>query len=136
MNLNKVIPFAAVTFVIAGMASMGTARLQRLRRRADDPHRRLARLSAARHLSSASASSSASSTSGVPCKRPSSPSRTEATRPPEHPLPPISFPERLGAVILIAASVVVGIYPQVLLNIIVPALNSPLFEGLRKGSWQ
>jgi len=56
--------------------------------------------------------------------------------PPEHPLPPISAPERLGAIILIAASVVVGIYPQMLLNIIVPALNSPLFEGLRKGSWQ
>ena len=42
----------------------------------------------------------------------------------------------LAAVILIAASVTVGIYPQVLLNIIVPALNSPLFEALRTGSWQ
>jgi hypothetical protein len=31
---------------------------------------------------------------------------------------------------------VVGIYPQVLLNVIVPALNSPLFAGLRQGSWQ
>jgi NADH-quinone oxidoreductase subunit M len=55
---------------------------------------------------------------------------------PEHPLPPISLPERLGAIILIGASVLVGVYPQLLLNIIVPALNSPLFDGLRKGSWQ
>jgi NADH-quinone oxidoreductase subunit M len=61
--------------------------------------------------------------------------RTESA-PPHEPLPPISFPERLGAIILIAASVMVGIYPQVLLNVIVPALNSPLFAGLRQGSWQ
>ena len=52
------------------------------------------------------------------------------------PLPPITLPERLGAIILIAASVIVGLYPQMLLNIIVPALNSPLFDGLRKGGWQ
>jgi NADH-quinone oxidoreductase subunit M len=38
--------------------------------------------------------------------------------------------------ILFGASVLIGLYPQVLLNVIVPALNSPLFEGLRKGSWQ
>jgi NADH-quinone oxidoreductase subunit M len=60
----------------------------------------------------------------------------KASASPEHPLPPISFPERLGAIILICASVLVGIYPQVLLNIIVPALNSPLFEGLRNGGWK
>jgi len=55
---------------------------------------------------------------------------------PHAPLPPITIPERLGAIILIVASVIVGIYPQVLLNIIVPALNSPLFNGLRQGSWR
>ena len=37
---------------------------------------------------------------------------------------------------MIGASVLVGLYPQFLLNVIQPALNSPLFEGLRKGSWQ
>jgi len=56
--------------------------------------------------------------------------------PTETPLPPISFPERLGAIILIGASVLIGLYPQMLLNIVIPALNSPLFTGLRKGSWQ
>ena len=56
--------------------------------------------------------------------------------PPNPPLPPITFPERLGAIILIASSVLVGLYPQLLLNVVVPALNSPLFNGLRKGSWQ
>ena len=53
-----------------------------------------------------------------------------------HPLPPITLPERLGAIILIVASVIVGLYPQMLLNIIVPALNSPLFDGLRQGGWR
>jgi NADH-quinone oxidoreductase subunit M len=60
--------------------------------------------------------------------------RVEAAH--HEPMPPISLPERLGAVLLIGTSVLVGLYPQMLLNLIVPALNSPLFEGLRKGSWQ
>jgi NADH-quinone oxidoreductase subunit M len=50
------------------------------------------------------------------------------------PLPDISIPERIGAVVLLAASVVIGLYPQLLLRIIIPALHSPLFDGLWKGS--
>jgi NADH-quinone oxidoreductase subunit M len=49
------------------------------------------------------------------------------------PLPPISLPERLGALLLLGATVAVGLYPRLLLNIIMPSLNSPLFDGLRKG---
>ncbi|HEX3942363.1 MAG TPA: NADH-quinone oxidoreductase subunit M [Acidobacteriaceae bacterium] len=49
------------------------------------------------------------------------------------PLPPISLPERLGALLLLAATLAVGLYPKLLLNLIVPALNSPLFAGLRQG---
>jgi NADH-quinone oxidoreductase subunit M len=52
------------------------------------------------------------------------------------PMPPITLPERIGAVLLIAASIIVGLYPQLLLNLIQPALNSPLFAPLRFGSWQ
>jgi len=47
-------------------------------------------------------------------------------------LDPISVPERFGAVLLIGASLVIGVYPNLLLKVIVPSLNSPLFEGLRK----
>jgi NADH-quinone oxidoreductase subunit M len=53
-----------------------------------------------------------------------------------HPISPISLPERIAAVILIGVSVAVGLFPQLLLNRIIPALNSPLFDGLRRGSWQ
>jgi NADH-quinone oxidoreductase subunit M len=47
----------------------------------------------------------------------------------------ISVAERIGAAILIVATVAVGLYPRLLLDLILPALNSPLFDGLRKGLW-
>jgi hypothetical protein len=31
--------------------------------------------------------------------------------------------------------VVVGIFPQIFLHVIHPALNSPMFDGLSKGGW-
>jgi len=50
---------------------------------------------------------------------------------------PITAPEKIAAIFLIACSVVVGLFPHILLNIIQPALNSPLFDGLRRGgTWQ
>jgi len=135
MNLNKAIPFAAVTFVIAGMAAMGlpgfsgfVAELMIL-------------IGAWRAYPLLAIFVGIGIVLGVVYvwramqKAFFSESRHDAP-PPDHPLPPISFPERIGAIILIAASVLVGIYPQMLLNVIMPALNSPLFEGLRKGSWQ
>ena len=135
MNLNKVIPFAAVTFVLAGMASMGLPGFSGF-------VAELMILIGVWHAYPLLAifvglgiligvvyiwrAMQKAFFSEAPTDPP----------PPHEPLPPISFPERLGAIILIGASVLVGIYPQMLLNIIVPALNSPLFEGLRKGSWQ
>ncbi len=135
MNLSKAIPFAAVTFVIAGMASMGlpgfsgfVAELMIL-------------VGTWRAYPIAALGVGFGILIGVVYvwramqKAFFSESRTA---PPDfhHPIPPISLAERLGAIILIASSVAVGIYPQMLLNIIMPALNSPLFDGLRKGSWQ
>jgi NADH-quinone oxidoreductase subunit M len=47
---------------------------------------------------------------------------------------PISVPERIGGVLLIGTSLVIGLYPRLLLDLIVPSFNSPLFDGLvRKG---
>jgi NADH-quinone oxidoreductase subunit M len=135
MNLNNAIPFAAVTFVLAGMASMGlpgfsgfVAELMIL-------------IGAWNAFPLLALLVGLGIILGVVYvwramqKAFFSEARGEAI-PPHHPLPPISLPERLGAVLLIASSVAVGIYPQMLLNVIMPALNSPLFEGLRKGSWQ
>ena len=44
--------------------------------------------------------------------------------------------EKAASVLLLATSLAVGLYPQFLLKLIIPALNSPIFEGLRRGSWQ
>ena len=53
----------------------------------------------------------------------------------EH-LPPITLPEKAASVLLLTASLAVGLYPQYLMKLIIPALNSPIFDGLRRGSWQ
>jgi NADH-quinone oxidoreductase subunit M len=136
MNLNKAIPFATVTFVIAGMASMGLPGFSGF-------VAELMILVGAWHAFPIFAiCTGVGIVIGVvyvwramqkaffaePTQRP------EAEHPP---LPPITLPERLGAGILIACSVAVGLYPQMLLKVIMPALNSPLFDGLRKsGGWQ
>jgi NADH-quinone oxidoreductase subunit M len=49
-------------------------------------------------------------------------------------LEPITVPERIGAAILIGTTLLIGLYPRLLLDVIVPALNSPLFEAVRKQS--
>jgi len=54
----------------------------------------------------------------------------------EHALPPITFPEKLGSALLLASTLAVGLYPRILTDLILPALNSPLFDGLRRGAWR
>ena len=45
---------------------------------------------------------------------------------------PISVPERFGAALLMACTLVIGLQPSLLLDLIVPALNQPLFAPLLK----
>ena len=45
----------------------------------------------------------------------------------------VTTPERVGAVVLISCSLVVGLYPGLLLNWILPALQSPLMAPLVQG---
>jgi NADH-quinone oxidoreductase subunit M len=51
-----------------------------------------------------------------------------------HPLPPISVSERIGAAILLGAIILIGLYPKVLLDLIGPSFDTPLFKGLREGA--
>jgi NADH-quinone oxidoreductase subunit M len=39
-------------------------------------------------------------------------------------------------VILIGVSLVIGLFPRLLLDVIVPSFDSPLFDWLRKGGAQ
>jgi NADH-quinone oxidoreductase subunit M len=133
MHLSSVIPFAAATFVLGGMASIGlpgfsgfVAELQVL-------------IGAWHAFPMFAVVAGLGIVIGIAYtwramqKAFFSPSDkslvTVAT-----PLPPITIPERIGAVVLLGASVIIGLYPQLLLRVIGPALHSPMFDGLWKGS--
>jgi NADH-quinone oxidoreductase subunit M len=132
MRLSKAIPFAAVTFVIAGMASMGLpgfsgfiAELQVL-------------IGAWKVYPTLTVITGVGILVGVAYTLRAMQKAFFGETEPQpsgehHELEPISVPERLGAVILIAVSLVIGLYPHLLLKIIVPSFNSPLFDWLRTG---
>jgi hypothetical protein len=48
-------------------------------------------------------------------------------------LPPISTPERLGAVLLIGIALLIGLWPRLLLDLIGPSFGLPYFDWLRAG---
>jgi NADH-quinone oxidoreductase subunit M len=45
----------------------------------------------------------------------------------------ISLPEKLGACLLISVSLVVGLYPRILLDLIYPSLHTPMMKALIEG---
>ena len=133
MNLSKAIPFAAVTFVIASVASMGLpgfsgfiAELQVL-------------IGAWQTFPGFAIFAGLGILIGVAYTlravlKGFFAEREVVTAHHAEPLPPISVPERLGAAILIAATIVIGIFPRLLLDVITPSLNSELMQGLWKGA--
>lgn len=155
MRLNKALPFAAVTFVVAGLASMGmpgfsgfvsevqvligawaafptfavlagagilvgVAYTLRAVQKSFYAENAEASRAASGEISHAPAFSLHSTSDGG----------RESTNPGE--FQPITIPERIGAALLIAATLLIGLHPRLLLDLIVPAIHSPLFDGLRK----
>jgi NADH-quinone oxidoreductase subunit M len=53
--------------------------------------------------------------------------------PAHNPVPPISLPERCGAILLLVVTTAVGLYPRILIDLIAPCLKTPLFHGLTEG---
>ena len=130
MNLNRVLPFAAVTFIIGGAASMGlpgfsgfVAELQVLVG-AWQSFPIFAALAAAGILVGVAF------TLRVLLKAFFAEGQGEAVKPPD--CPRISPPERAGALLLLAATVIIGLCPGLLLDFIMPTLNSPLMQPLWK----
>jgi NADH-quinone oxidoreductase subunit M len=131
LRLARALPFAAVTFVIAGAASMGlpgfsgfVAELQVL-------------LGAWQAFPLLTLLAGAGILAGVAytwraVHKAFFSDRDAPAALLQHPLPPITWPEKLGALLLIASTLAVGLYPRLLLDWIIPALNGPLFDGLRK----
>jgi NADH-quinone oxidoreductase subunit M len=138
MNLMKAMPFAAVTFVIAGAASMGlpgfsgfVAELQVLIG-AWKAFPTLAVIAGAGIVIGAAYTLRAMQKAFFGEAR----AGTEAGTTEHHELEPISVPERIGAVLLIGTSLLIGLYPRLLLDVITPSFDSPLFDWLRKGGAQ
>ena len=133
MQLNRAMPFAALTFVIAGLASMGMpgfsgfiAELQVLIG-AWQAFPTLAVVCGLGIIIAVAYTLRAIQKSFY------SGQRLEASTQNAPSLSTISIPERIGAVALIAATVVVGIYPPILLNLIKSGFNSPLMAPLVNG---
>ncbi len=144
MKLSKAMPFAAVTFVIAGMASMGLpgfsgfiAELQVLIG-AWKAYPTLAVITGLGILIGVAYTLRAMQKAFFGDGDAPVDSHHEKHAGPEAgaPMEPISVPERLGAALLIGVSLLVGLYPHVLLKVIVPSFNSPLFQWIQKGGAQ
>jgi NADH-quinone oxidoreductase subunit M len=130
MNLNRVLPFAAVTFVVGGAASMGLpgfsgfiAELQVLVG-AWQTFPVLAVLAAVGILAGIAY------TLRVLLKAFFAEDQVQARDLP--PLPPITLPERAGALLLLGTTLLIGLCPGLLLDLITPSLNSPLMQPLWK----
>jgi NADH-quinone oxidoreductase subunit M len=139
MRLNKALPFAAVTFTIAIIASMGipgfsgfVAELQVLIGAwyASPTFAVLAGLGILVGVAYSLRVLQKAFFADVETD-------AGAAAPVEGNAPPhctrISAAERVGAILLIAATLVIGLYPRLLLDLINPSFNSTLFDGLRKG---
>jgi NADH-quinone oxidoreductase subunit M len=132
MQLGRRLPFAAVTFVIAGMASMGlpgfsgfVAEFQVLMG-AWSVFPKLTLLSGVGILIGVAYTLRAIQKAFYSDAPPAQAGH-------HHPLEPISVPERFGAVLLIVAALVIGLFPGLLMNWIEPCFKSQLFEHLLKG---
>jgi NADH-quinone oxidoreductase subunit M len=131
MNLHQVLPFAATTFIIAGAASAGfpgfsgfVAELQVLVG-AWKSFPWLAVLAAAGVLVGIAY------TWRVLLKAFFAEGAVDRRDLPR--LEPISAPERAGALLLLGTTVIIGLWPGLLLGLIAPALDSPLLQPLWKG---
>ncbi|MGA2749003.1 MAG: NADH-quinone oxidoreductase subunit M [Verrucomicrobiota bacterium] len=132
LNLHKLLPFAAVTFVVAAAASMGLpgfsgfiAELQVL----VGSWQSFPLLTI---LAGVGILIGVAFTLRVLIK--AFFADDLAARPPQpaH-FAPISIPERAGALLLLGATLLIGLCPNLLLNLISPSFHSPLMQPLLRG---
>jgi len=135
MGLSKVMPFAAATFVIAGMASMGLPGFSGFAAEFQVLIGAWQAFPALAILTGIGILVGVAYTLRVLQKAFYGDGEAEAGSENQHehePMPPISVPERLGAVMLIAISLLIGLFPRLLLDVIIPSFDSPLFDWLRR----
>ncbi len=137
MPLHKLMPFAAVVFVLAGLASMGMpgfsgfpAELSILVG-AWQASRIWTLVAACGVLIAAAFTLKVVHVSFFGKSNISD--AVTAPNPHAHDITPISLPEKIGALILVASMIVIGLKPDLLMNWITPALESPFFQAAMKG---
>lgn len=131
MNLHASAPFATVTFFIAGVASMGLPGFSGF---VAELHVLLGAWRAYPKLTMAAGCgillavvyTLRATQKGFFRDGPPAESVSQA------PLPPVTLPEKLGALLLIFFTLAAGLYPSWFIRLITPALQSDLFAGLRK----
>ncbi len=134
LPLHKLLPFAAVVFVIAGLASMGLPGFSGF-------PAELAILIGAWQTSPFWALgaalgvlvAAAFTLRAIQVSFFGKDDRDPVAADAHHHYEPISVPEKAGAFLLIAASLVVGLKPDLLFDWITPALQSPAFQAVLKG---
>src|SRR5213076_2030087 len=133
MQLSNALPFAGVTFVVGSVASMGlpgfsgfVAELQVL-------------IGAWHAFPTVTLFAGAGILVGVAYTLrvlqkaffgETADTTVESSGPSHGEIPPITVAERFGAAVLVGATLLIGLYPRLLLDLIVPSLNSPLFDGM------
>jgi NADH-quinone oxidoreductase subunit M len=142
LPLHRLLPFAALTFVLAGLASMGLPGFSGFPAELTiligvwktSPAWALFAgfgiLVAAAFTLRAIQVSFFGSTQHAPV---AASAREPTHDAPAQPYEPITVAEKSGAALLLAATVYVGLKPDVLLDWITPALQSPLMQAALKG---
>ena len=139
MPLHRMLPCAAFTFVLAGLASMGmpgfsgfTAELTILIGTWQTSPL-LALLATVGVLVAAAFTLRAIQVSFFGKTESIAANAQARAKADPHHSECITWPEKLGAMLLIGATVLIGLKPDLLLNWITPALQSPAFQAVLKG---
>lgn len=127
-------PFAAVIFVIAGLASMGLPGFSGFPAELTIlvgvwSYSPFAALAAALGIVVAAGFT-------LKAVQVSFFGRADATAdamPAEQPFEPITWPEQTGALLLVAATLLIGLKPDLVLDWITPSLQSPLLQAIWQG---
>jgi NADH-quinone oxidoreductase subunit M len=134
MNLNQVLPFAAVTFVVGGAASMGLPGFSGFIAELQVLVGAWQTFPAFAVLAALGILIGIAYTLRVMLK--AFFAEGEALPGDLPKLEPITLPERVGALLLLAATLTIGLCPRLLLQFITPSLNSPLMQALWKAGPQ
>jgi NADH-quinone oxidoreductase subunit M len=145
LRLAQVLPFAAATFALATLASMGmpafsgfVAEVQVLIGAWQD-YPTLTVLAGIGILVGAASALRALQQSFLPNTEVCRLSESSASPLPDESrsLAPVSLPEKAGALLLLGATLLIGLYPRLLMDLIIPSFNSELFQWLqREGGWR